>query len=187
LPGSDTLSLKPWVFYWIKSSGELRVYDSVGRVTGLVDGTIHEEIPDSIYDEGNSAVVLFSNFTDSYCEVRGTAAGQYGLEGYYVAGHKGASFTAAGIRTEEGSIHRYAIDWTALEAEAEGVHIEVDNDGDGVREATLLVGSSVSPDAFPKSIQGKPAKIWPYAILATAVVFGSFASFVILRLRRKSR
>jgi len=58
MPGSDSLALKSWVFYWLRSPGELRVCDADGRITGLVDGEISEEIPGSSFDVQNNIVVI---------------------------------------------------------------------------------------------------------------------------------
>jgi hypothetical protein len=62
----------------IFSPGEVRVYDSQGKITGIVNGKIKEEIPNSIYDETGIVIIFFS--TDSYrYEVIGTDTGTYGL------------------------------------------------------------------------------------------------------------
>lgn len=64
----------------VKSPVELRIYDSKGRVTGLVNGEIKEEIPNSTYDKENKVALIF-DATDTYrYEVIGTGNGTYGME-----------------------------------------------------------------------------------------------------------
>ena len=132
----------------IFSPGELRVYDSQGRVTGLVSGEIKEGIPLSFYDgEYNSVVILLSS--DSYIyEVAGTEQGSYGFELKYVEGEKAVTFTAIDIATTSGAVHKYSIDWDALSQGEEGVTVDVDSDGDGITDYTVRGGNVITGDEF---------------------------------------
>ncbi|RJS82121.1 hypothetical protein CW713_05550 [Methanophagales archaeon] len=71
--GTDDLELTSWYSVWIHSAGEVRVYDSQGRITGLVNGDVKEEIPGSVYDEENEIVAIFSPSDTYRYEVVGTA------------------------------------------------------------------------------------------------------------------
>ena len=143
VPGSDNLKLKPWVFYWLRSPGELRMYDVQGRVTGLVDGDIREEIPDSLYDEENKIVALFSRTDSYYCQVVGTDEGRYELDATSIENGTATTFTGTDIPTIPGAVHRYTIDWNALARGEEGVVLQMDIDGEGTFEKTSQVGSEL--------------------------------------------
>jgi hypothetical protein len=62
----------------LHSPGELRVYDSTENVTGLVNGEIREEIPNSIYDNETKTVIVFFP-SQNYYEVAGTETWTYEL------------------------------------------------------------------------------------------------------------
>jgi hypothetical protein len=155
VPGTEHLELTPWQLIWMRSPGELRVYDSQSRVTGLVNGEVKEEIPDSIYDEENEIVALFSPFDTYRYEVRGTDEGTYGLEINSIEGADAIIFTATDIPTSAGAVHRYTIDWDALAKGEKGVAVEVDSDGDGKTDYTVtggnvLTGNDFTPPSTPR-------------------------------------
>jgi hypothetical protein len=147
-PGSQSLELTNWYLVWKHSLGELRVYDSENRVTGLVDGHVEEGIPDSIYDEQND-IVAISSSADSYrYEVTGTGRGTYGLDIARIEGSQDINFTATDIPTEPGTMHVYIIDWDALARGEEGVIVQVDSDGDGTTDYALTAGNVLTGDQF---------------------------------------
>jgi len=147
-PGSESLELTNWYLVWKHSLGELRVYDSENRVTGLVNGDVKEEIPDSIYNE-QSDIVTISAPSDSYrYEVRSTGRGTYGLEIACIDGSQGINFTATDVPAALGTVHEYIIDWDALARGEEGVTVNVDSDGDGTADYTLTAGGVLTGDEF---------------------------------------
>jgi len=170
-PGSDDLELKPWMFYWIRSPSELRVYDSQGRVTGLVNGEVKEEIPDSLYDEENKTVALFSLSGSYYCQVVGTDEGSYGLEISSIEGEEAITFVATDISTISGANHQYSIDWDALARGEEGVTLQVDNDGDGMFERTISSDSELAGEEFGFVPDGKAVNLGPNPVPADGCVF----------------
>lgn len=121
------------------SPGELRVYDSQGRVTGLVNGEIREEIPNSAYKDG-TVIILYSSDSHTY-EVKGTDEGSYGLELVCIEGGETITFTATDIPISANATHEYTVDWDALsqdeEQDEEGVTVLVDSDGDGTFEQSV--------------------------------------------------
>jgi PKD repeat protein len=135
-------------FFGFHSSGELRVYDSYGRVTGLVNGQIREDIPHSRYNENNNTISIFFP-TDSYTtEVKGIATGTYTLEMVSVANGEVSAVTATAIPTSSGAAHQYTVDWDALSLGEEGVTVQVDSDGDGVFEHTFTSDSELTQSEF---------------------------------------
>jgi hypothetical protein len=147
-PGTESLELTKWYFVWKHSLGELRVYDSQNRVTGLVDGDVEEEIPDSIYNEQND-IVAISSPSDSYrYQVTSTGRGTYGLDIASIEGSQDISFTATDVPVALGTVHEYIIDWDALTRGEEGVTVQVDSDGDGTIDYTLTAGSVLTGDQF---------------------------------------
>jgi len=115
-----------------ESPMELRVIDSEGRVTGLVNGTVVIEIPESDYFE-NTVTIFFPNDTYRYL-VAGTTQGLYGLTVTAVTTQENITFSALDIPTSAEAIHQYTVDWDALSLGEEGVTVMVDADGDGVFE-----------------------------------------------------
>lgn len=133
--------LKYFLGVILHSPGEVQVYDSQGRVTGLVNGVIKEEILDSLYDDEQKAVVIFFP-SDSYrYDVVGKGEGEYGLD--VTLGKDGAvnTFTAIDIPTSSGATHRYVIDWQTLSKGEKGVTVKMDTDGDGTFEQTIITES----------------------------------------------
>ena len=148
IPGTENLALTPWQFIWKRSPGELRVYDSQNRVTGLVNGEVKEEIPNSMYDKVDEIVAIFSPSDTYRYEVVGTGEGTYGLEVSFIEEGEAITFTATNIPTSANVVHQYTIDWDALALGEEGVTILVDSDGDGVFEHTFSSDSELTHDEF---------------------------------------
>jgi len=148
-----TSNTKPFTFYipeiietLISSPGELRVYDAQGNVTGLVNGEIKKEISYSYYDD--DIVLLAYPSGDYVYEVVGTNEGSYGLELIYAKSGDEVSFQGLGIPTSVGTTHRYYIDWSGLAQGEESVLIEVDAEGDGIFESTVVADNDLTAEEF---------------------------------------
>ena len=138
--------IKSWVEGVICSPGELRVYDSQGRVTGLVNGEIKNEIPDSDYYEGS--FIIFS-LSDSYkYDVVGTDDGTYGLGVTSIENGNATNFTATNIPTSPNATHQYTINWSTLSQGGKGVTVQIDSDGDDEFEYTFTVDGELTYDEF---------------------------------------
>jgi hypothetical protein len=142
----DVLDLLNKIIGLMGSPAELRIYDSQGRVTGLVNGEAKEQIPYSYCD--SDSVIVFSP-TDSYrYEVVGMEEGNYGLELNFLDGGEVIDFTATDIPIALGTVHEYTIDWDALSRGENGVTVQVDSNGDGITDYTLTAGSVLTGDEF---------------------------------------
>lgn len=131
---------------YLYSPGELRVYDSLGRVTGLMNGEVKEEIPYSLCD-GSSAIIVSPH--DSYrYEVVGTDEDTYGLGVNFVENGGVTNFTATNIPTVAGMTHQYTIDWDALSQGEKGVTLQIDENGDGIFEKTVIADNDLTYDEF---------------------------------------
>ncbi|RKY44074.1 MAG: hypothetical protein DRP88_08650, partial [Candidatus Neomarinimicrobiota bacterium] len=179
VPGTGNLELKDLAYARIFSPGELRVYDSQNRVTGLVNGDVEEEIPNSVYDEQNKIVAVFSSSDTYRHEVAGTDEGTYGLDITSVEDGEAATFTATGIPTSPNAMHRYTIDWDALSQGETGVTIQIDSDGDGVFERTITADNELTADEFGEDPPHTPVpsvpSLTPVGILALAVLLSVIA------------
>lgn len=166
----------------LHSPGELRVYDSEGHITGLVNGEAKNEIPYS--DCYENAVTILSP-SDSYrYEVAGTSEGSYKLTVSFVTKEKTNLFTATDIPTSGNAIHRYTIDCDALSQGEKGVTVQIDSDGDGTFEKSITSDSELTQDEFASAtseggegkIAGLPFWIWiaigVVVILVVGIVFG---------------
>jgi len=123
------------------SDAELRVYDSLGRVTGLIHGKIDVEIPDSVYDAENEIVAIMSPADTYRCEVVGTAEGSYGLAAMHVGKGEVTRFAITEAPTSAQAVHEYTVDWDALAEGEKGVTMKIDSDGDGTFEDVRKLGS----------------------------------------------
>jgi len=153
----NLLGVRTWYFMFYRpyttqidaglgSPGELRVYDSQGRVTGLVNGTVMIEIPGSDYFQ-NTVTIFFPNDTYRFV-VAGTTEGFYGLALTAVTRQENITFFAIDIPTLTNAIHQYTIDWDTISLAEEGVAVQVDSEGDGVFEHTFTSDSELTQSEF---------------------------------------
>jgi PKD repeat protein len=152
---TDVLDLLNDVIGMIFSPGELRIYDSDGHVTGLVNGEVKSDIPGSTYVNGT--IVMFRPIENCHYEVIGTSKGSYGLEIISVKNGETTTFVAAEIPITVGATHDYTIDWNALSQGQQGVTIQIDFNGDGKFERTITSYSQLTVDEF-----------WPYSFTDSA-------------------
>jgi murein DD-endopeptidase MepM/ murein hydrolase activator NlpD len=167
----------------LDSPGELRVYDAEGRVTGLVNGEIVEEIPNSAY-YNNTVMVLFPNST-YYFEVVGTEEGSYRLFVASLEQGESYNFTATDIPISVKTIHQYTIDWEALVAGGEGVTVKVDSEGDGTFERTFTADSELTQHEF--ELQARSVEALPMWVLGVAIVVISTATIIAGAFLKKRR
>ena len=128
----------------IYSPGELRVYDLSGNVTGVVNGEIREEIPNSFFDNTTGTVITFFPTAGIYCEIEGNETATYDLEVLHVDNGTETAFNAIEITTSLNATHEFEFNWTALSHGEEGVAVQVDSDGDGVFEYAFASDSELT-------------------------------------------
>jgi hypothetical protein len=190
-PGSDHLQLTSWIVYWLRSPGELRIYDDVGRVTGMVNGALREEIPDSLYDAEEHAAVLFSPPDAYYCDVVGTDTGTYGLEATSISDGRATTLTATDMMTAPGAVHRYTIDWSKRDEGEHGVLVQIDSDGNGAFEETIgadlnILGSALPVSSGPEGEKaGSHLPITIITLIVGTVAIGVVATWIRIKMRRK--
>jgi len=180
-PGKIIDQLKRFLASILSSPGELRVYDSEGRITGVIHGEVKEEIPNSFYSREEKALVILDPADTYKYEVQGTGEGSYNLvilkgqEG----GVKRVSVEKAPI--SPGVVHQYSVDWEVLDRGERGVTVQIDQDSDGVFERVVLAGNEVTGG----EIGGKPAW-WPLLVLILIVLALSLSIVVYQASRGKS-
>ena len=128
------------------SPGELRVYDSQGNVTGLVNGIIKNEIPGSNYSDSSVTIYFPIDFYQN--QVVGLESGLYGLNISLLTIEQNIYFSAINISTIFGAVHNYLINWSALSQGQEGVTIQIDNNNDGIFERTITSDGVLTKDEF---------------------------------------
>jgi len=172
-----------WLVAQLGSPGELRVYDSQGRITGLINGVEKIEIPYSTYYD-NIVVILAP--TDSYnYDVVGTSGGSYSLMIMNGTAQEIATFNATDIPTSANAIHRYAIDFVALTRGEEGATIQIDSNGDGAFEKTFASNDELTRDEF--MFQVRPEEAFPLWIAGVAVAAIAIVTMAIAVFRRKRK
>jgi hypothetical protein len=132
----------------LQSPGELVVYDSQNHATGLLNGTVREEIPNSSYNSATHTVVINPANDSYYYQVAGTGSGTYGLEIIHSVGGLTVTFNGIDIPTFSGAIHRYIIDWDALAQGELGVTVQADHDIDGVFERSFASDGILTQGEF---------------------------------------
>lgn len=145
------------------SPGELRVYDSNGKVTGLVDGATTEEILGSAFDTAENCVVVFPADDTYRYEVVGNTEGTYGLILTHGEGEEVTHFVATDIPLASGSVHEYTVDWDALSARGNGASVHIDVNGDGKFDKKVTADGELTADEFAlaKSTgRGMPYWVW---------------------------
>jgi alpha-tubulin suppressor-like RCC1 family protein/PKD repeat protein len=148
LTGCEKYKFAPYQIYEVHSPGELRVYDSAGRVTGVVNGTVREEIPNSAYDEETKTVLIYPAADVYYCQFVGTEQGTYGLTVMDIQGGESTTFDATQIATANRTIHKYGIDWATLSQGKKGVTVYVDSNGDGITDYSFKAGNVLTGNEF---------------------------------------
>ena len=147
LPGEELETLLSLIL----SPGEVRVYDTEGRITGLVNGEVKEEIPNSAYYDGTIIIICSSHNSYRY-EIEGTGDGSYGLELVSVGEARSRTFTATDIPVGPGTTHEYTIDWEEVSQDGEGVTVNADLDGDGEFEHTFTADNKLTQQEFLDAI-----------------------------------
>ena len=125
---------------------EVRVYDTDGHVSGVVNGQQKAEIPKSLV-VGETIVILSSTGPYKY-EVFGTGKGTYNLDITSIHNNNVLAFVATNIPTHRGSVHKYTIDWNTLAQGKNGTTLQIDDDGNGIFERTITAGSEISGEDF---------------------------------------
>jgi len=180
----DIIDLLNKIIGIIGSPGELRIYDSEGHVTGLVNGEIKEEIPSSAYANG-TILILFSNETYRY-EVAGINEATYELLIISVEDVNATTFTATEIPTSSNAIHQYTIDWSVLSQGEEGVTVQIDSNGDGTFEKTFTAGSELTRDEFmPQVFPVEAFPMWIAGVAVAAIAIVTIAIAVFWRRRKQ--
>jgi parallel beta-helix repeat protein len=160
----------------IASPVELRVYDSYGRITGIINGEEREQIPNSVYDSETKTATIFLPGDSLSYEVVGTGAGTYGLGITSIENGQIINFSATDIPTSTTAIHQFTINWTALSQGEEGVTVKVDSNGDGVFEHTFTSDSELTQSEFLAQTAPPPlsASISP---LSASILVGQSVTF----------
>ncbi len=148
------MEIAPLTIAHIGSPVELRIYDSDGRVTGLVNGEVKEEIPDSVYYK-DTAIVLSEGISYRY-ELEGIEEGKYDLGILSVVDEKPNSIITDDIPISPKEVHQYTIDWDILSQGEEGVTVKIEEDGDLVPERTITSDSELTEDEYLFAIAVNP-------------------------------
>ncbi len=127
---------------------ELRVYDEEGRVTGLVNGEVKTEIPDSLYDI-EKELVLSSTKPARY-ELVGTENGVFGIVS--VSSTEDPVLTAQNIPVNTSEV-------ITFEPSGGNVVVTVDQQGDGTVDATFNTTSNMTAEEFVQEVRRATCKV----------------------------
>lgn len=136
------------IILFLRSSGELRIIDSQGRTTGIINGGIKEEVPNSFYDsDKNALVILFPQEGYKY-QVVGIEDGSYGLTFHSMEDATITVFNTINTPITVGEVHQYTINWEVLSQGEKGVALQIDANGDGIFEKTVIADNELTYDEF---------------------------------------
>jgi hypothetical protein len=140
----------------LASPANFWVTDSAGKNAGLdpQTGALAFEFQMGITPLGQEhARIVIPEYDDGGFQIGvvGTGQGIYNLLASAIdqAGHVSSTFSAVDIPTGPGFTHQYAVDWPAVSRGEKGVTLQIDTNGDGV---------------FEQSIMGGPTLRWPIVI-----------------------
>ena len=133
----------------LNSPAEIRVRDSEGHVTGVIDGEIQDEIPWAIFNQEDESITLLYGFDTYFYEVEGISSGTYGLTMDVLDEGQTTTFSAVDVPITPDEIHRYYIDWYACSRGERGITIEKDYDGDGEIDEVIITGIPMPTNPSP--------------------------------------
>jgi len=131
-----------------KGEYKMEVFDSQGRITGIVDGEIKEEIPGSIYDEETNTVVIFQpsdSYTYDFFAVKG---GNYQFTLTSVVEGEATEFYLQDIPIQAGATHRVRVDEKAVKEGKRAAVLLIDADNDGEFEEKITFGKKLTCEEF---------------------------------------
>jgi hypothetical protein len=129
-----------------KGEYELRYYDSSGRVTGMVNGEMKEEIPNFNPSEDPS-MGLIPQDIDIY-EIFGIKEGNYRLNVIGSDGENLIGFSATNIPIFPGETHRYELDRDTIYKEGMGAIFLIDLNGDNDFEKEIKIDSEFTCEEY---------------------------------------
>lgn len=132
----------------INSPVEIRVIDSRGAIAGVVDGSVKNEIPYSVYDGESETVTIILPSDGSSFELVGTADGTYGVTIMSVQEGVVLLFEAIDIPIKVNGVHKYTVDWGEIQQNGNGVILHIDADGDKVFEKEVVADSTLTRNEF---------------------------------------
>jgi parallel beta-helix repeat protein len=163
----------PTMVYYVNSPVELRVYDELGNVTGIINGNSKEEIAGStIIDD---TVLIYPAIGSYRVLLVGTDEGIYGLDMTLIQEGDVLNFTAINIPICAEAMHLFKIDWATLSQGGEGVIVEVDLNGDGVFEYTFTSDSELTQSEF--LAEAAPPLSVSISPLSASILQGQSATF----------
>jgi predicted MPP superfamily phosphohydrolase len=147
----------------LECNSSSHIYDSLGRHVGMTaTGAPERTIPHSFYlsryVDPNSGVellpermIVFDPCDDFIYEVVGEETESYRLEITSTKDGNEIVFEANGIPSLPGAVHDYVVDWDALSQDPNdqnAITIDVDADGDGAFEKTIISDINLTGDEF---------------------------------------
>lgn len=130
----------------IQSPGELSAVDSEGRVTGLVDGGVFEQIPYSFYDPETHTLMLFDTSKEYTYEVVGTGEGTYGFIMEIVDEDSVESFHSKVVPVSVRDKHSWKMGDTGGVTE---IKLSIDENGDGTTEVVIVSEKGLEDEEAP--------------------------------------
>lgn len=121
-----------------KGEYEMRFYDAQGRVSGVINGEVFQEIPKSVvYQRDDIQIRRPPDYIE--CEIFCIREGNYKLTQSHTIQGEEIVFKAINIPISPGQTHRYKINWEDLSKGEDVVTLVIDSDKDGEFDKTMSI------------------------------------------------
>lgn len=145
----------------LRCPADIVVTDPAGRsiskqVNEIPEATYTETDLDADGDLDKIVEILAPIEGDYMFTLNGTGLGSYSMIVQFATSEEVVSFSATEIPVSVGEVHQYAIDWTALSQDREGVIVQVDSNGDGVFEHTFTSDSELTQTEYVIATDNTP-------------------------------
>lgn len=153
----------------VESPIELRVRDSAGNATGLVNGQVISEANRVVYDTGR--IIVYGDPDEYEFQIVGISQGEFSVSIDRYAGSGEQQVNATGIATDYLTTHTLRITWSNLALGVDGVAVEVDTDGDGIPEREGTAGSEFTDSDLEWQAAELGVVVGPNPVPSTGCVF----------------
>ena len=142
------------------SPANLHVYDARGNHVGVIDANSvdrgiansfyfsHKAVPEEVKEKFPEEVIIFEPNDNYVYRVIGKEKGKYRLVLTSTENDIDTVFEANSIPTAPGAVHQYFVDWERVAAGEDGVIVDIDADGDGNFERSIVADSELTAAEF---------------------------------------
>jgi len=153
----------------VESPIELRVRDSAGNVTGIVNGHVSSEASRAVYDMGR--IIVYGDPDEYEFQIAGVSQGEFSVSIHQYTASGEQQVNATNISTDDLTTHSFQVNWEGLTLGGAGVAIEIDTDGDGIPERESTADSEFTDSDLEWQVAELGIVVGPNPVPSTGCVF----------------